>query len=185
MWDLLLAVQGHLFSTTLPEWPEWDMAGTRDMPDEAAFECSQIFQAGVCGSPHFCTFVLYRATHPCSFSQPSPTYTPSTRRISLHILYQRFTSRNMFGYLLSAVVAFVLISYFIIWPVADYFRDPKGLRKYPSLNFLCGITDLAFMYEAHKGFRSHALLEAHQKSPVVRIGPNSLSYSDLSAIKVS
>lgn len=91
----------------------------------------------------------------------------------------------MFGYILSAVVAFFLISYFIIWPVAEYFRDPKGLRKYPSLNFLCGITDLAFLYEAHKGFRSHALLEAHQKSPVVRIGPNSLSYSDLSAIKVS
>ncbi len=51
----------------------------------------------------------------------------------------------MFGYLLSAVVALFLISYFLIWPIAEYFRDPKGLRKYPSLNFLCGITDLAFL----------------------------------------
>jgi len=91
----------------------------------------------------------------------------------------------MFGYLLFAVVAFSSLSYFIIWPVVEYFRDPKGLRKYPNLNFLSGITDLGFIYESHKGFRSHALLEAHQKSPVVRIGPNSLSYSDLAAIKVS
>jgi hypothetical protein len=91
----------------------------------------------------------------------------------------------MFGYLLFAVVAFSSLSYFVIWPVIEYFRDPKGLRKYPNLNFLSGITDLGFIYESHKGFRSHALLEAHQKSPVVRIGPNSLSYSDLAAIKVS
>jgi hypothetical protein len=91
----------------------------------------------------------------------------------------------MFGYLLFASAAVSLIAYFIIWPVVEYFRDPKGLRKYPNLNFLSGITDLAFVYESHKGFRSHVLLEAHQKSPVIRIGPNSLSYSDLAAIKVS
>lgn len=90
----------------------------------------------------------------------------------------------MIGYILSGLVAFSFLSYFIVWPVVDYFRDPKGLRKYPNLNFLSGITDLGFCYEAHKGFRSRTLLEAHQKSPVVRIGPNSLSYSDLSAIKV-
>jgi hypothetical protein len=90
----------------------------------------------------------------------------------------------MYGYILSAVTAFSLISYFVVWPVVEYFRDPKGLRKYPNLNLLSGVSDLSFMYEAHKGFRSQALLEAHQKSPVVRIGPNSLSYSDLGAIKV-
>jgi hypothetical protein len=90
----------------------------------------------------------------------------------------------MFGCLLFALLAFSFISYFIVWPVVDYFRDPKGLRKYPNLNFLSGITDLAFVYESHKGFRSHALLKAHQNSPVIRIGPNSLSYSDLAAIKV-
>ena len=90
----------------------------------------------------------------------------------------------MYGIILFAVTASSLFAYFILWPVVDYFRDPKGLRKYPNLNFLSGITDLGFLYEAHKGFRSKALLEAHQKSPVVRIGPNSLSYSDLSAIKV-
>jgi hypothetical protein len=91
----------------------------------------------------------------------------------------------MFGYILSALVAFSAFSYFIIYPVVLYFRDPKGLRKYPNLNVLSGITDVSFIYEAHKGFRSQALLKAHQKSPVVRIGPNSLSYSDIGAIKVS
>lgn len=91
----------------------------------------------------------------------------------------------MIGYILSAMVAFSSFLYFVVWPVLEYFRDAKGLRKYPNLNFLSGITDLGFIYEAHKGFRSRALLDAHQKSPVVRIGPNSLSYSSISAIKVS
>jgi hypothetical protein len=90
----------------------------------------------------------------------------------------------MFGYILAAVAAFSFISYLIVWPVVEYIRDPKGLRKYPNLNPLSGITDLSFTYEAQRGFRSGALLEAHKKSPIVRIGPNSLSYSDLSAIKV-
>jgi hypothetical protein len=90
----------------------------------------------------------------------------------------------MLGYILSTLVASSLLSYFVIWPVVEYFRDPKGLRKYPNLNLLSGITDLSFIYVAHKGFRSQALFEAHQKSSVVRIGPNSLSYSDLAAIKV-
>lgn len=89
----------------------------------------------------------------------------------------------MFGYILSASVAFLVISYFVAWPVVEYFRDPKGLRKYPNLNLISGITDLGFVYEAHKGFRSRALLKAHQNHPVVRIGPNSLSYSSLAAIK--
>lgn len=90
----------------------------------------------------------------------------------------------MIGYSLSAVTALVVSLYFVVWPIVEYFRDPKGLRKYPNLNILSGITDLSFIYEAHKGFRSSALLKAHKQSPVVRIGPNSLSYSDISAIKV-
>jgi hypothetical protein len=91
----------------------------------------------------------------------------------------------MIGYILFSLVALFLFSYFVVWPVVEYFRDAKGLRKYPNLNILSGITDLSFSYEARKGFRSRALLKAHKKSPVVRIGPNSLSYSDISAIKVS
>jgi hypothetical protein len=77
-----------------------------------------------------------------------------------------------------------LLGIFILKPLVDYFRDPKGLRKYPNLSPLAGITNLAFIWESNKGFRSAALLEAHKKSPVVRIGPNSLSYGDPKAIKV-
>ncbi len=93
----------------------------------------------------------------------------------------------MYGYILTAVVTLSFFSYFIIYPIAYYFYDPKGLRKYPNLNPLCGITDLGFIYEANfTPFRSRdALLKAHKKSPVVRIGPNSLSFSEISAIKVS
>jgi hypothetical protein len=90
----------------------------------------------------------------------------------------------MYGFILTAIVILCLFVYFIVYPVVVYFLDPKGLRKYPNLNFISGITDLGFIYESNKGFRSKALLEAHKKSPVVRIGPNSLSFSDISAIKV-
>lgn len=90
----------------------------------------------------------------------------------------------MFGALFASFVTFTLFSYFILKPVVDYFRDPKGLRRYPSLNRFSAFTDLAFIWEAHQGFRSKALLEIHKTHPVVRIGPNSLSYGDVKAIKV-
>lgn len=89
----------------------------------------------------------------------------------------------MLGLVFAAVTIFSLFLYLFIIPVAKYFRDPKGLRRYPNLSWWSGITDLHFVYEAHKGFRSKKLLDAHKKSPVVRIGPNSLSYGDIRAIK--
>ncbi|KAI8680357.1 hypothetical protein NCS57_00316200 [Fusarium keratoplasticum] len=76
-----------------------------------------------------------------------------------------------------------LVYYFVISPVWLYLRDPKGFRKYPAMNALAGITDLGFMYEATKGFRTKRLTELHKKYPVVRIGPNSLSFSGVQAIK--
>ena len=90
----------------------------------------------------------------------------------------------MYGYLVMASMAFALFFYCIMIPIIDYFRDPKGLRRYPGLSVFSGFTDLAFIWESHKGFRSHALLKAHKTQPVIRIGPNSLSYGDLRAIKV-
>lgn len=84
----------------------------------------------------------------------------------------------------TAVVAFIVL-YFLIIPVAQYFDDTKGLRKYHNFYSLSGIYDLPFVYEAQKGFRSRNLFEAHKKHPVLRIGPNSISYSDTNAIKIS
>lgn len=72
---------------------------------------------------------------------------------------------------------------FILLPIVQYFRDPKGLRRYPNLHFLSGVSDLPFCYEAYKGFRSKTLLELHQTHPVIRIRPNSLSYGDAKVIK--
>ena len=83
----------------------------------------------------------------------------------------------------SAAGLLFLLTYFILLPITRYFRDPKGLRRFQKLSPFAGITDLAFVYEAHRGFRSQALLEAHKHHPIVRIGPNSLSYSDPRAIR--
>ncbi|OQV05466.1 hypothetical protein CLAIMM_10199 [Cladophialophora immunda] len=73
--------------------------------------------------------------------------------------------------------------YFIALPIYQHFQDAKGLRKFPTLSAFSGLSDLPFIIEAHKGFRSSALLKAHRDHPVVRIGPNSLSYGDPRAIK--
>lgn len=89
----------------------------------------------------------------------------------------------MFGPVAAGLSFLSVLIYFVIIPVVNYFRDPKGLRKYPNLHPLAGITDLVYIWTAHQGFRSKALLEAHKKSPVIRIGPNSLSYGDVRAIK--
>jgi hypothetical protein len=95
-----------------------------------------------------------------------------------------FITFKMYGYILTGVVLLSLFAYLIVYPIVYYFLDPKSLRKYPNLNLISGITDLGFVWEANKPFRSNALLEAHKKSSVIRIGPNSLSYSSIAAIKV-
>jgi cytochrome P450 len=79
--------------------------------------------------------------------------------------------------------AVFLTGYCVIFPLASYFYDPKGLRKYPNYNFLSGITDLSYCYVSASGFRSRDLYEAHKRSPILRIGPNSLSFGDIRAIK--
>ena len=89
----------------------------------------------------------------------------------------------MYSLVAAGLCVLSVLTYFIIIPVIYYFHDPKGLRKHPNLHPLSGISNFPFLYYAHQGFRSKVLLEAHKNSPVVRIGPNSLSYGDLGAIK--
>jgi cytochrome P450 len=88
----------------------------------------------------------------------------------------------MLGPIFAGISLLSLLTYFIFIPIINYFRDPKGLRRYPNLTWWSALSDFSFLYEAHKGFRSGALFEAHKKHPVVRIGPNSLSYGDPSTI---
>ena len=58
-----------------------------------------------------------------------------------------------------------------------------GLRRYPSFHPLAGISNVPFMILAHTGARSQYLEKLHRKHPVLRTGPNALSYSDVRAIK--
>jgi cytochrome P450 len=51
------------------------------------------------------------------------------------------------------------------------------------MHMLSGISHIPFMVLAHGGARSTHLSKLHQKYPVIRTGPNSLSYGDVRAIK--
>lgn len=68
-------------------------------------------------------------------------------------------------------------------PLAIYFYDAKGFRKYPKLNFLSGITSLSYVWEHRQSFRTKRLYGLHQKYPVIRLGPSTLSFADVRAIK--
>ncbi|KAJ5532496.1 hypothetical protein N7494_009048 [Penicillium frequentans] len=80
------------------------------------------------------------------------------------------------------LLAFAFI-FFIGYPYVEYLRDPKGLRKYPNLHPISGFSAIPFMLMALRGFRSRELAELHKKHPVIRTGPNMLSYGDVRAIK--
>ncbi|KAJ3466600.1 hypothetical protein MRS44_004164 [Fusarium solani] len=91
----------------------------------------------------------------------------------------------MLGYIALGVVVTLAFAYLIVRPIVVYFLDPKGLRKYPNYALLSGITDFRHCYTSSQGFRSRSLYEAHQKTgePILRIGPNSLSFGDTRAVK--
>lgn len=89
----------------------------------------------------------------------------------------------MYAEIVVVVTTTALVGYFILFPIITYFRDAKGLRRYPNFHPLAGITNIPFMIEAHRGFRSDLLYKLHKKHPVIRTGPNSLSYGSPDAIK--
>lgn len=81
----------------------------------------------------------------------------------------------------AAVVALAL--YVTILPIFNYFRDSKGLRKYPAFSAFAGISDLPYCWLSARGFRSRDLYELHKTEPILRIGPNALSFGNITAIK--
>ncbi|KAJ5669556.1 hypothetical protein N7462_010626 [Penicillium macrosclerotiorum] len=89
----------------------------------------------------------------------------------------------MLGLLLFAGTALAATIYIFVLPIINYFRDSKGLRKYPGFSPLSGFTDLRHCYLAACGYRSKYLHEAHQSAPILRTGPNALSFGDVRAIK--
>jgi len=89
----------------------------------------------------------------------------------------------MFGLLFAAVAGFALSVYFVVLPVFNHFLDPKGLRKYPSFATFAGFSDLPYCWLSARGFRSRDLCELHKEEPILRIGPNALSFGSTAAIK--
>lgn len=90
----------------------------------------------------------------------------------------------MYAFIITLATAIAVVTYFIVLPIVEYFRDPKGFRRFHNLSPLAALTDLVWMREASKrGIRSHKLYELHKTHPVIRIGPNSLSYGSVEAIK--
>ncbi|KAH8204608.1 hypothetical protein TruAng_001237 [Truncatella angustata] len=89
----------------------------------------------------------------------------------------------MYSIVVASATTLFLITYFIIFPLISFIRDPKQLRRFPSFHPLAGFTNLIFMREAERGFRSKTLYNRHKDNPVLRIGPNALSYGNLRAIK--
>ncbi|KAF2721434.1 cytochrome P450 [Polychaeton citri CBS 116435] len=90
----------------------------------------------------------------------------------------------MYGFMLGGLALLMGFLFTIGKWTYEYFKDPKGLRRYPAMTPLAGITNLPAIILSYGGFRSKHLYELHKSGmPVVRTGPNSLSYSDVRAIK--
>ena len=77
-----------------------------------------------------------------------------------------------------AVLALILVVA-ICKPLVIYFTDKKGFRKYPNQNWLSGFTNLARCWEIgrpHHHIHSKRLHDAHREQPIIRVGPNWLSF---------
>ncbi|KAJ3545699.1 hypothetical protein NM208_g2387 [Fusarium decemcellulare] len=83
----------------------------------------------------------------------------------------------------AVTISVLLVVYFLIYPIILHFRDPKGLRRFPNLSPLSGISNLPFMVIAHTGARSQYLARRHKDEAILRTGPNSLSFGSIKAIK--
>lgn len=89
-------------------------------------------------------------------------------------------------FVLVAVIASLVVSsaILILKSLVVYLRDVKGLRQFPGMTPLSPLTNVPYMYYANRGRRFRAVHEAHEKyGPVVRVGPNSVSFSDIAAVK--
>ncbi|KAI8712522.1 hypothetical protein NCS52_01350600 [Fusarium sp. LHS14.1] len=83
----------------------------------------------------------------------------------------------------ATVLTISLFIYFVVYPWIVYLRDAKGLRRFLNMSTFSGMSDLPFMALAHTGARSTHLAKLHRDKPVLRTGPNSLSFGRVAAIK--
>lgn len=89
----------------------------------------------------------------------------------------------MLSTIIFSVIAIYVTVAWLLLAVLRCFRDPKGLRKYPNLFFFSGITAIPYCYLSACGFRSRDLTKLHEKSAILRIGPNNLSFSGIDTIR--
>ncbi|RAK95353.1 cytochrome P450 [Aspergillus ibericus CBS 121593] len=82
-----------------------------------------------------------------------------------------------------SLILAALFAYLCVRPILSYLYDAKGLRRYPNVNFLAGFTSLAYVWERRRSFRTRHLYLHHQRHPILRLGPNTLSFADPGAIK--
>ncbi|KAM0194703.1 hypothetical protein ACHAPI_007000 [Fusarium lateritium] len=83
----------------------------------------------------------------------------------------------------AAALGSAVLIYFVIYPFIVYLRDPKGLRRFPNMSPFSGMSYLPFMVLAHGGARSTHLAKLHKDKPIIRTGPNTLSFAGGQAIK--
>ncbi|CAK7246249.1 MAG: hypothetical protein STHCBS139747_007873 [Sporothrix thermara] len=71
----------------------------------------------------------------------------------------------------------------IVYPIAVYFADPYGLRKYPAPG-IAAFSPLWQMYHNYFGVKYLAVQRAHEKlGPVVRLGPKHVSFASPQAFR--
>lgn len=77
----------------------------------------------------------------------------------------------------------VALMLFLLEPFITYFWDAKKLRRFPNATFLSGISDFGYIIQRYRKFRSKEIHQTHLRHPVVRVGPNTISFSTPDAIK--
>lgn len=90
----------------------------------------------------------------------------------------------LFAVMLPALTAVFLVV-LVFQKCLAYLLDHKQLRKYPALAPFCGLTNLAYILHISCAglFRTRTLYDEHKAEPIIRLGPNRLSFRDPSAIK--
>jgi hypothetical protein len=125
------------------------------------------------------------------------TYIPFQLGTSIHLqpciqrklldLLREFRRKDfiliMIGTLLFEGLAVAFLAYYILFPIIEYYKDPKKLRRYPSVS-VAAFTDAWMVLHQYCYSRTLAIHHAHkQHGRIVRIGTSHISMASQQAIK--
>lgn len=85
--------------------------------------------------------------------------------------------------MIAFILPLVLILFILVEPWLTYFVDVKKLRRFPNAAYGSGVSNLTFMLQRWRGYPSKQIHTAHERHPILRIGPNTISFSTPSAIR--